>query len=178
MTSKQDLIDRINKVRNLALKGVGGEQENARDMVEKMMSEYGISEAELDLETEQIFTWFRYQTQYPLSKRLLGQVIFSVVGDRVLFKEDRKTKLGMDCTKAEAIEIRAKYHFYKTIIADEIQVFFLAFANKHDLFPPEKIRPKTGRSSGVDRSKIIAMMNALDDHSFRTQIGTPGGEDE
>ncbi|MCK9348867.1 MAG: DUF2786 domain-containing protein [Sphaerochaeta sp.] len=170
-SSKKAIIDRINKVRNLANRGIGGEQDNAQTIVEELMAKYQITEAELNYELSQEFRWFRFSTRFPLSKRLLAQVIFSVVGGRSVYKEGKSTKLGVDCTIAEAIEIEAKYHFYKTIIKEEMDVFFLAFANKHNLFPPEELRPATGRDSGISRSKLLAMMEALDTHSFRKQIG-------
>jgi len=131
---KQALIEKVLKMRKLAEVGVDGERENAARLVEFLMEKYGITEAELDFLEAPIRHWFRYGKS-PMAKRLMAQVIYAVMGNVPVYKPKKNMKLGVDCTKAEAIEISAMYGFYGPIMAKEMRIFYSAFLNKNHIFP-------------------------------------------
>lgn len=172
---KQALIERVLKIKALADKGFHGEKEVATKMVEQLMQKYDISEEELGLDVTIEMRWIRYSTKYPYAKRLLSQVIYSVMGDgHPVYKPGKRTKLGVECTKEQAIEIEAKFNFYASALRMDIDSFFHAFLSKNNIYPPEElVDPSLHDDSEWDPeklAKIIEMKGALDKHHFHKQL--------
>ncbi|MFA7205323.1 MAG: hypothetical protein WC102_03235 [Saccharofermentanales bacterium] len=177
MTTKQEIIDKILKVKALADRGNGGEKLNAQAFIEALMQKYDVTEDELEYQTELKLVWFRYSSKYPMSRKLLLQVSYSVVGaDRNLYRPGKGNKIGVECTKAEAIEIEAKFGFYKALMNKELNYFLLAFFNKHSIFPPSKedlIKDEEEakkKRDEIDLEKLMSVMQGMDDASYRKQL--------
>lgn len=78
MTAERErILQKIRRVQALAERGVAGEQESAAATLDRLMKQYGITEAELEEERREM-EWFRYKT--PIERKLLLQVIYSVTG--------------------------------------------------------------------------------------------------
>lgn len=114
MNRKEELLEKIKKIKALADRGVGGEKMNAQATLERLMQEHGITEADLELEKVET-EWFTYHDE--LERRILGQVIYSVTGKQpfgcVGAETGRKRKKrGADCTAAQRLEIEFNYNFF------------------------------------------------------------------
>ena len=72
--AKEELL---RKIKALAEHGVDGEAENAAVMLDRLMKKYGVTEADLDDEKVEEFS-FRWK--YPYEDRLLAQIVFMVIG--------------------------------------------------------------------------------------------------
>ena len=48
MTEREELLRRLERVKALAERGVGGEKENAEALLNRLMAKYGISEEDID----------------------------------------------------------------------------------------------------------------------------------
>lgn len=100
----------LKKIRALAERGVGGEADNAEEILRRLMEKYGVSEDELN-EEERRRHDFEYHGKE--QEKLLRQVVFKVTGgyayNLVYNATGRKvkTKLGADCTAAEKVEIES-----------------------------------------------------------------------
>lgn len=82
MTERERLLEKIRKVQALANRGADGEKKSAAALLDKLMKQYGIDEAEIAEERlEKCF--FRYKTPY--ERKLLVQVIYTVTG-KIPFK--------------------------------------------------------------------------------------------
>ena len=82
MTERERLFEKIRKVQALANRGADGEKQSAAALLDKLMKQYGIDEAEIAEERlEKCF--FRYKTPY--ERKLLVQVIYTVTG-KIPFK--------------------------------------------------------------------------------------------
>lgn len=94
----------LKKIKALAERGVGGEQENAEAILSRLMEKYGVSEDELDEETRK-----RHDFEYhgKEQEKILRQVVYKVTGGYAYglrYNESGrkvKTRLGADCTPAE-----------------------------------------------------------------------------
>ena len=63
MTEREELLKRLERVKALAERGVGGEKENAEALLKRLMEKYDISDE--DIEDTSTRTYFiRYQTQW------------------------------------------------------------------------------------------------------------------
>ena len=127
MTERERLLEKIRKVQALANRGADGEKQSAAALLDKLMKQYGIDEAEIAEERlEKCF--FRYKTPY--ERKLLVQVIYTVTG-KIPFKcvgsysgRARKqvgiilavSEVGLECQLRPDAEIYSPY--FITFAAD------------------------------------------------------------
>lgn len=69
MTERERLLEKVKRVQALAERGVDGEKDSAAALLDRLMKQYGISEAEIAEERREI-AWFRFKT--PLERKLLN----------------------------------------------------------------------------------------------------------
>ena len=178
MSNKQDLIEKLMKIKNLSSEGVEGEKETARRFLEKLMKKYDVTEEELNGETAKETRWFKYRSGKPYHRDLIYQIIYSVVGNRTTYKVGQKCVAGVDCDKVEAVEIEAKYNFYSKSFEKDLNLFYTAFVNKNNIFPPdsvfsqkeEDIEKTKSKKPEVDREKLFSMMGGMEKHEFFKQL--------
>lgn len=133
---KRDKQELMRKVKALAEQGFGGEQENAKKLLKKLIAQYGPIETD---EEERTRHDFRYHDE--LERRLLNQVIYAVTGNQEIYTLAKKRKLkmlGVYCTKREAIDIETQFVFYSAHMKKELEIFIHAFVQTNDIFPPGK----------------------------------------
>jgi hypothetical protein len=130
MTSKTDLLF---KIKALAENGVDGEQDNAKEKLAVLMKKYGVTEDDLDS-----ISWhfWKYKKGDKLSKNLLYQIIYAVMGNVEVHKHERTFDYGCKCTKAEAIEIEAMFSFYYAEMQKDLEIFYSAFVMSNKIYPP------------------------------------------
>ena len=157
----------LKKIRALAERGVGGEADNAEEILRRLMEKYGVSEDELDEEERR-----RHDLEYhgKEQEKLLRQVVFKVTGgyayNLVYNATGRKvkTKLGADCTAAEKVEIEFLFDFYTRLWARERAAFLSAFIQKHRIFAiRDDIEPQ--KLSREELLKMQALMLGMSDES-------------
>ena len=165
----------LQKIKQLAERGVGGEKENAEKMLKQLMKKYNISESELNSETIEMF---ETNVKDIFESKLLTQIHYSVCGNInedkfVSYLPKNKKHAYIFCTKAEFIEIEAKFKFYKEIWKKQLNTFFSAFINTERIFPPKelmKITKDNNHELTKEDMEILKMSANLDKHNFYKQI--------
>ena len=179
MTERERLLEKLMKVKALADRGEGGERESAERTLAALMERYGITEA--DLEDNQVSThWIRYKTVW--EKKLLHQRAYMYLGEGNSFGcvgtytgRSRK-KVGIKCTPAQYIEIEADFAFYSAAMEEEMGIFYSAFLQKNNLFPPpelarENTEEEIAEAMDLERlAKISAMMDGIEQHTRHKAI--------
>ena len=135
--------------------GADGEKQSAAALLDRLMTQYGIDEAEIAEERlEKCF--FRYKTPY--ERKLLVQVIYTVTG-KISFKcvgsysGRARKQVGIDCTAAERLEIEFSYEFYKAALEEEMERFYSAFLMKNDIFPPASKKGRRNPGGGNQQKR-------------------------
>lgn len=131
--------DLLKKLRELSMRGVDGERENAQKLFDKLSKKYGISESELD---DECITVHQFTYHGAFEKRLLIQIIAKVLNadpDFYSFSSNltgrkKRTILGAECTETQRIEINFLFDFYNTLYQKELEYFLIAFIQKHSLY--------------------------------------------
>lgn len=157
----------LKKIRALAERGVGGEADNAEEILRRLMEKYGVSEDELD-EEERRRHDFEYHGKE--QEKLLRQVVYKVTGGyayNLVYRASGrkvKTRLGADCTAAEKVEIEFLFDFYTRLWERERDAFLSAFIQKHRIFT---IRDdiETQEVSREELLKMQALMLGMSDES-------------
>ena len=164
MTERERLLEKIRKVQALANRGADGEKQSAAALLDRLMTQYGIDEAEIAEERlEKCF--FRYKTPY--ERKLLVQVIYTVTG-KIPFKcvgsysGRARKQVGIDCTAAERLEIEFSYEFYKAALEEEMERFYSAFLMKTSsrLLPKRPKKSRRRKSAEAKRSNFKRLWRA------------------
>jgi hypothetical protein len=138
---RKNILDKLEKIKNLAERGIGGERETAIKMYEELRKKYEISPEEI-AEQNLCERWFQYDTD--MEEFLLLQIFYKVTGDRSYYKHSGihsyKKERCLVCSEIEAVEIQLLFNFYSEELKKEFETFKIAFVNKNDLFPDETVR--------------------------------------
>lgn len=180
MSNKAELLK---KIKALADRGVDGERESAQTLLARLMEQYGISETDLEEERRET-AWFRYSQE--TERRLLNQIIYMVTGRTGFgcvgaYSGRKRKETGVDCTAAERLEIEANYAFFKEAMKKELEIFYSAFANKNNLFPPaDKVKPRSIEELSPEEKayyvKVGLMAEGMERHTLRKAIAAGEAE--
>lgn len=162
--------ERLRKIRELALRGCGGERDTAAALLDKLMKKHGITEQDLDREELQSFV-FEFHGAH--SKKLLLQIAYKVTGyrDRVYSRRyvesGRKclTEVSIHCTEAQRAEIAFLHDFYLQLWEKEVEFFLSAFIQKHELFGTLKEGESGGEWSAEELRRFYALQHGMQDES-------------
>ena len=165
--SKQELL---RKLKALADGGVGGEKENARRILQRLLDKYDVSATDLDDDILEEHTFKACGTR---ERTLLIQVCYKVTngGRRIYYRTKgagSRSEILCDCTKAEAIQISVEFDFFRELWKDEEDMFFRAFIQKHRIFSDE---PGDGEELDPDElERMVGMMRTMQDKSPQLRL--------
>lgn len=168
----ESIVGQIKKVKTLAENGIGGEQENAKILLEKLLKKYKITLDELVTEEKTLYK-FKFKTAF--EKKILFQCIGKFAPSVKYFSEIRDDKgkirkdlVGVELTKIQFLDVQSAAKFYVQLFAKELELFYVAFISKHDIFR-EKDETDTDSESSLTPEEIeaiIHMMNGLSDKFY------------
>ena len=75
MTEREELLRRLERVKALAERGVGGEKENAEALLNRLMAKYGISEEDIEDTAERDY-FIRYHNFW--ERKLIVQIAYKL----------------------------------------------------------------------------------------------------
>lgn len=170
-----DIRERLKKLYALALRGVGGEKEQAEAILKKLIKKYGVSMEEID---EDVIKEFKINYSGAAERKILMQIVYKVTNETgrtygFVYKKsgrDCRTILGVSCTEAQKIEIEFLFDFYKKLYKKELEALLLAFIHKHELFGRLKEGEQGAQLSLEEEAKLYAMMGVLSNESPLLQI--------
>ena len=134
----EKLQARLRKLLALAERGEGGEKENARRMLDKMLERHGLTIHDLTDERREI-RWFPAPKAF--DSRLAAQILAKVCGtsDISLYKsKGRQKQVGVEVTPAEAVEFEIHYDTLRQALAEHFKDAFAAFVQANRLYAPSR----------------------------------------
>lgn len=170
--NREDIIQKILKVKALAERGTEGEKANAEKMLNLLMKKYGITDDDIDLDKVDVYL---IDTENPLFLQLFVQVYHLNYGrkreildanrmPKKLKREwasygygDKDGNVAIKCTKAEFIEIKMLFDIYKEDFKRQMDTFMYAYFMKNDLLVP-RTEEDTDESSPDDIKKALQAM--------------------
>lgn len=151
-----------------------GERESALEHLHRLMEKHGITEQDLN---DDVVTTHEFKFRNARERILLLQVLYKVFDNTSwtsysYSKNGRKVSntVGVDCTKAQKLEVDFLYDFYKRLYRKEEDLFFTAFVNKHNLFGSKPTGGKSKELSREEARRLAQMMNGMDDATPHKQI--------
>lgn len=170
---KRDKQELMRKVKALAEQGFGGEKENAKKLLQKLIDQYGPLDTESETQERERHE-FRYHDE--LERRLLLQIIHAVTDGSDIYTAKRCKTLKIlvsYCTEQEALEIETQFAFYSVHMKKELDIFFSAFCNMNNIFP------KSGGVTSIDdldkngykrAKRMFSMMQGMEAAKLRKMI--------
>lgn len=170
-----DQKEQLKKLYALALRGVDGEKEQARALLEKLLKKYAMSINDLD---EEQIKEYRLTYHGKEQRKLLIQTVYKVLGDTSsLFGlcysgsgRECRTVLGIRCTEAQKVEIEFLFDFYTRVWEKERAALLEAFIQKHGIFGRLKEGEKPRELSEKEMAKLQALMRGLSDEQPLKQL--------
>lgn len=160
-------IDLAKKLHALAEKGVGGEKENAQEMLTRLLKKHGLTLADIIGEKK---STRKFLAKNDLQRKLIRQVIYSVIRQPNAWEYKANKYVFAELTDAEFLEIHEKINFYWAEYQRDLEIFYSAFIQKNKLFrkPPgdgeedTELSPKQKKQA----EEVMRMMKGMNEKTF------------
>ncbi len=170
-----DQKERLKKLYALALRGVGGEKEQAQAILDKLLKKYTLTVEDLD---EEIIQEYDLEFHGKEQDRILMQTVYKVTDDKDSFYHLQynhsgracRTRLRVRCTAAQKVEIEFLFDFYKRVWEKEKEALLQAFFQKHRIFGNLKEGESGKELSPDELLKLECLMRGLSDEQPLKQI--------
>ncbi len=160
----ETIKSKLKKIAALAERGIGGEKENAKRLLETLLTKHGltIDDIQPHVERQKKRCVFKYRTKQ--EKQLLFQCYYRAanVANLSYYRAGRNA-VGLDLDKLEEAEMRSLYAHFLPLWRKEMQRLEHAFFWKHDLTShcarddnekPDPISPK-------EYDALVSLMRGL-----------------
>ncbi|AZS78569.1 hypothetical protein ELS24_09020 [Achromobacter spanius] len=168
---------RMLKLLALARRGEGGERDNAQRFLASLLEKHGMSLA--DLEDEGLPTeWMKFPLKTVQDRRLLVQVASMVLKSNEVQSRQyrRETALWLLVTKPQYLEIELHYRAFKKDLKKALELAFIAFINRNDIFSGERAEEGAPcKYSTEDLAAVAAMAAGMPRTSVRRELGYAAG---
>lgn len=171
---KLSIINKLKKLKVLSERGIDGEANNARLLLEKLSLNSGISLAELeDEDFEQEVEKFEIKVSSKWDeKRIFEHCYYRYFNtNSISYWEVSKSVFKIECTKADFIGFSVFYGFHKDKFRAEQErfrrLFVSSYISKHNLYSDievESDEPST--LSDKEVMDILNIRNSLDDETI------------
>lgn len=155
-------LELLEKLKALSESGVGGEKENARELLDKLLCEHGIDVTDFPDELKEY--QFHYCDQWERS--LLLQIMSKIAPNRQKYRyaagPGSRSVICCVCTEAEKLQIEIEHEFYSRLWQEELDTFFYAFVLMHRLFDPSP-NQTTGEVDPELIKRMRTMMAGMQD---------------
>ncbi len=173
----ESIIDQLKKVKALVESGVDGERDNAKTLLDKLLKKYKISLDELVTEETKEYK-FKFTNDW--EKKILIQCIAKFASNvkkysNFLTKKGKiqKNIISVELTKMQFLDVKSSTKYYVSLYKKELELFYLAFISKHNIFSEKSENEKEEDSeSSLSNEDIMAICNMMAGLSDKTYIPT------
>lgn len=145
-----------------------GERNAAEKAYQKIIDKYGIDASEIEAEEQPQMYTISYRTTR--EKRLLTQIVVSVLTLEKAEGYYRRHGLAFKATGVQYVEIEYLFDFYRRLYRDEEELLFQAFLHKHSIFPPDGKQIDDNDIDHEQLKRLLGMMQNLSDETARKQL--------
>lgn len=170
MNDLERIKTKLQKLLALARQGVGGEKDNARSVLSKLLAKHGLTLADLDDASEaRVTRWFRPKGAH--ERTLLSHCVLATVPnwDRAVWRHKSSNERGYELTTAEFAQVELLFEIHRKALAKyvkkQMQVALLAYLSTNRLYAQgtadSNERENSGGLSPEDLAAIMGMMAGL-----------------
>ncbi len=135
-------LDRLNKLLAMAKLGEGAERDSAQRLLERELAKAGLTLADLEKPAERTTHWFTHK-RGGAERKLLNQLAYAVLGKSYsgtwthTAGRGRHTLSGVDCTDAEAVEIKFLFDAHRVALEKAMERAVTAYIMANNIFPAD-----------------------------------------
>ena len=172
-TPPLSLVKRLRKVEALAKAGATpGERLAAQTRLESALEAKGLTLADIQV-TKTRNVVMRYRTIY--ERKLLVRICYmlGIASTGVLGTARDRQLVAIDATKAQEVDLKAMFAFYKKAFANEIEVLMTAFVHRHSLYPPGEIPVNLDKISNEEQDtsrRALSISRYLGRGAYKKEI--------
>lgn len=183
--SKQQIIDRIMKVKALADRGTDGERTAAQRLLEELMEKYHIDEADIDTGKKETYLIDAGDSVFTKLFHQMYRVRFGIdrpiwivdkmpKKDKRFFAEmgfgDKNANLAIECTKAEFLEVKTLFEIYRNDLKEQLDTFMYAYYYKNDLLAAADPNKESTEEEDIKALKAMFMAQGIDKKEIHKMI--------
>lgn len=175
--TKEQIIDRLLKIKALAEKGSAGERENAAKLLASLMKKHGITPEELESDKIDLHMAFAGDGDFDVdlflqvaAKQFRGRSFPGVKSLKKVPKKYIKTfselghgpansNVAIECTRADFIEIVSTFEIYKKDLRQQAGTFFYAYLDTNDLLIPSNGNNRLPTKDEIDKALSAKLMS-------------------
>lgn len=184
--SREYYLDKAMKLKALLDSDQTGERESAGKLLADYMDKYNITWSDLDDALERDFV---FPCESELNEKLLVQIAYTHLGEghcyRVFSSEDASNDatdpilIKLKCRPRDFLEIKLDWEFYWSKFIEELDMFYRAFIERNELFPPKELQMDTDTDDNENLTedeirKIKGMMSGIDTYTRYSQLEAHG----
>ena len=176
----ESIKNKLKKLLALAERGVQGEAENARRLLEKLCKEYGVSMEEL-LDENQV-KFYRFDIGRNAIYKDLFTQCYCKVAQKVSmsFHQKSRSQMSVKMTALQYAELVSLFEWHKANfnkdLEDMKQNILLAYCRKHHLY--SDVKPEIDRElTAYERERLIKIMfmqESLNDNQYHKLLEQGG----
>ncbi len=160
--SSNKIKELLLKLKSLSEKGIGGEKDNATDMLNKALKKYSITLEDLEKEEKEPRV-FKIKNRED-SLTILFQCINDVCADSRVDFSPKVLQAYCDLNTSDYIEVSEKYKHYYNIWLKEKKQFLTAYILRNKIGLSDK--PSDKEIDEEERLAIIKKMSSIGDSKF------------
>ena len=125
---------KLKKILELAERGVGGEKQNARRVLKRLLKKHNMTIADISRSEERL-CWFNPSNKF--EKELLVQCCAVVINKWGIDTRHlpKKKCVGFMLTPLDYLELKSMFDYYKKRWEEEVEILLVAFIQKQGLYP-------------------------------------------
>jgi len=139
----EELYKRLCKIKALADRGVGGEQDNAKELLRSILAQHGLTERDFDAFGEKETRMeVRFKDQDSYEAALFEQVARSLELTVYHYRKEIASSKGKTWfvrgSQSKVAQFEMTYNIYLDAWKEELEIAYTAFINLNRIFPPRK----------------------------------------
>jgi len=164
-------LDLAKKLKALADRGEGGEKDQAKRALDRLIKKHGLRPEDLE-EDKQFDVRFKVEPQH---LKIFIQIAAMVCGiKRQIFtpRKKRKADVIMSVSISEQLEIESMFHFYSKEYDKQLEVFNSAFIQANNLYPTNtSVTAKEISAEELRKRQLASIMaEGIESSEFRKQL--------
>jgi hypothetical protein len=155
--------ERLRKIYELSLHGVGGEKRNAKELLDELLRRQRLTVRDLVAEERQKFRFgWTHEWEFTLLMQVIAKVTNQIELSSYVVRDDERARL-YSLTPAQAVEVDFLYEEYRAAFAQEQERLLQAFVQRNEIFPAQQSeRPERTAAELAEIERMFQMMEALE----------------
>jgi len=180
MAATETIRAKLRKIAALAERGVGGERDNAKGLLDRLLARHGLTMEDLYPKGDVEYHEFVCANQR--ERTILVQCVAKAMGlcEVTFWRVRHKPKrIGIKCGRIDFIEIEHMYRHFRKLLREEEKRLVDAFICRHELYGPSDGQSGAEPLSYEEYMALRRLANGMRDSNYvstRRMLGGNGGD--